>query len=76
MVRESLEEYHRRRDELLGLNSDHFNSPNYGRGAVRRVEKRTIRKHRKLFLIRILLTVFFLLLWCFVWSYGLMDWSK
>ena len=41
---EPLEEYHRQRDALVGLNSDHFNSPNYSRGTVKRYEPRSRKR--------------------------------
>jgi hypothetical protein len=71
----TLEEYHRLRDELIGRKADHLKPPTtYTRGAIPLPDKR--QRYRHSFALRVVLTVVFLALWLFVFAYGVMDWSK
>ena len=75
MIEESLEEYHRQRDALLGRKADDLTPPaTYTRGALPQEDKRGRRKST--FAVRVALTVIFFALWLFVWFFGLTNWSS
>lgn len=64
--------YHEQLEAMRGLNSDHFQSPVYSRGAVRRVEPRSKRTSIKRIAWRVLLAMVFFGLFGFVFLVGML----
>ena len=72
MIGESLEQYHRERDALIGKSADHLQPPaTYTRGVVLPEDKRSRRISLLAVLIRIALVILLFALFSFVFFVGL-----
>jgi len=69
---QSLEQYHRERDALIGKSADHLQPPaTYTRGVVLPEDKRSKRISLLAVVIRILIAILFFALFSFVFFVGL-----